>query len=440
MDQKYKVWLFLSSYFVLAACHMIRFFWGKQVYAAFYGEVESGRIIGRITTYSALAFCGVCMLITLTTRARKVFRSRAIFVLMSGISLWLAWGVFSTVTGISLFATYYAYKELFMLAVFSSTVFMAARIIYIYDLKREFIGITAIAIALRLLVAFVFYSEGFAGFDVLINVFSVSERLRFAYGIGHYNQAGRLCQYFFIVMAMYRTQIRTSRDPLYIFLFAMSPIVMIMLLSTASRASILCLAVFWAVYYFLDSYHKTQAYTKAMFVILVLAAGMIIAASVNWAALWEYFLQSRGGNIMAAVPLLTRKGAWLTGFGFVKGDTLFDFINYGFMDNFYLLMTIQSGLIGSVVLIGGMYWAMFLYLQDIHTMNKIQRMAGALFVMLMFYGFLENLVYGESIYDVFDWTIFILHMAERGTLRADESYSSLRTSKLRLNLKGAVTL
>lgn len=192
----------------------------------------------------------------------------------------------------------------------------------------------------------------------------------------------------------------------------LSPIVLIVCLSSASRQGVGSIIIFWVLYYYLTSYHKVHARTKVMFIMIMLAIAAFLFVSLDWQAMIKEFNASRK-DYAAAIPALNSKNAWIAGLGFMKSDELFRLIKWDYMDNFYLITVLQCGLVGAILLIGAILWSTFMYFQDIRNMTKIQRLMGSFMIVFLLGGFLDCRTFGHgAIYYMIYWMLYVVSMNE----------------------------
>lgn len=153
--------------------------------------------------------CGVCFLLTLSMNGRKTFMSKPARFLMYGITAWLMWGMYITFSGLSFFNTGLAgYRTLVKLCAYTMTIFMGAKIVEVYDLKKEVAGIAAFFMGLTLLVAYITHFNGLEFLNSIANVLAKDDRYRVSFGLGHVNSTGRLCLDYFIFCAIYKTLLK----------------------------------------------------------------------------------------------------------------------------------------------------------------------------------------------------------------------------------------
>ncbi len=373
---------------------------------------------------------GLCMVYLMFMRRREADYSRSVKILVAGISAWLLWGVIISYGGFALFSSFSDYYEIIRFTAFIYTVVMASRIIILYDILPETVGLTAFVSGIILLIGYVTNFNGLEFLGSLSGIFQATGRYRVTFGFKHMNTTGRICLQFFIFMALYKALLQEKYsssnhvhrrkkhktfqwDRLYLFMVFMSPIVFVMLLSTASRASIACLILFWLVYFALTNYQKFRAYAKPLLFSTLLLVAALSFVLVDWGAIWEYFWRSRGINFVSTLPLLSEQDVWLTGMGFGFRGALMNMRTTALLDNFYLATLLRSGLIGFAIMMLTVIYFAILYFRETMYMTKTDRLIGGLLVTMLFYGMLENSMFGSGPFDFVNWLLLVTAVNER---------------------------
>lgn len=416
-DRQYKIYFFLITYFVFALVKVI----------ASISVIGGGRDAAPNALQSLIrvgnplltaALWGASLMITMSTDKRKVFHSRAVIFLFTGISIWLIWGAFLTFSRLSVFGGIRAYREFLALAVFTHLMFMSARIIEIYDLRRKVVQITFFCVAFTILGAFIVYFDGFSFFSSISNLFMASGRYRYAYGFNHYNTAGYVCLQFFVYVAIYgevlredekQHKIRSVGKIRYLFYLPAA----IISLTSASRASISGLILFFMVYLCLTIYQRARSYFKFILITLIVYVIFMLIISVDWWLIWDVFWYNRGVNYRGTLPYLTLLNAWMTGIGFLKPLEIAVLLNMPFLDSFYLLTLLMSGLIGFAIFWGTIFIFTFAYFQDVKHMTKLQKLAGGLLAIILYRALFESSFWGHGPFDLLNWIIIIICMNDR---------------------------
>lgn len=408
-----KIYTFLGAYFVLMALRMMSVFVALPAVKPF--------------TAAVLFFAVTAVVISMGRR--KVFHSKIISVFLSGLIVWLAWGVANAFAGTTMFSAEVA-KEFLTLVVFMTMIFAGSKITIKYNLRKYLLRITLVTIGTALVTAYIVRFDGFAFIGSITKIFTVGERYRNSYGFFHANFTGILCFYFFALKAIYNCELKRMRiksDVYSVYFSLIAPVIAIVLLSTASRASITTLILFWMFYYFVISYQKTGKLTKIMFVTMILSVMGIIIMSVDWELV--YRLSGRAVNYITVLPLLTSSDAWITGIGFTYGDEMFNIIGIDLLDSFYLFILLQSGIVGCVLYFGSVAYFARGYFRDIKSMTKLHILVGGLFVSAVYYGLFERSFFGHSLeVNIIAWILFITTLDERDRKTSRQQRNLLHNS------------
>lgn len=409
INRNFNVAIFLMSYFAFMIIRVFLYF-----FVVYLGAPES-----TLNLYSSAMFFGAILLITYTMPKAKVFYHRGIYILLTGITLWLGWGIFTMQMGLTLGGPV-ARRELLALTIFTITLFLGTRIIIYYDLRVEVVRITVFFLGTHLVINYIQHFDNFGAFRLtyLMNILNAGGRYRTTYGLGHVNNAGVVCMYFFIFKALYKALLlekgkrKYRSDVVYKYLSVIQIIILIMLISTGSRASITgSIALFFG-YYTLKNYQKFKHYSRILVVMLAFWVVFFVISAVDWNMV--YMLSGRAGNYQV-FPALTRRDAWLTGLGFFTySPVMAALTGTGVIDSFYVFTFLQSGIIGSLFLFGSMIWSLILYFHDIGHMTNLQIMSVMLLGAFIYHGIFEAFgLYGHGPYTFLAWCIYISCLNEK---------------------------
>ena len=149
-----------------------------------------------------------------------------------------------------------------------------------------------------------------------------------------------------------------------------------------------------------------------LLIILFVISSAVIIMSVNWTYVYE--LSNRGVNY-TIIPIITRYGAWLTGFGFSITDNAegWGILGINVMDSFYLTTILQSGLIGFSILFSGILTFTFIYFGGIRTLSKLQILTGAFLIVMFYYGIFESVLFNFKPLILLGWVMLILCMNDK---------------------------
>ncbi|MBR4197083.1 MAG: hypothetical protein IKQ95_10320 [Synergistaceae bacterium] len=192
-----------------------------------------------------------------------------------------------------------------------------------------------------------------------------------------------------------------------LFLIPVSGIAVIILLSTASRAAMTGIILFFMAYFFLT--FRTKIGGRIWF--LVIFATVVLAYIVIVTVDWDYvFLESNRMRNYVLIDIMLQKNTWLTGLGFIDQFNVIDLAGIHYLDGYYLARFIQSGLIGFIIHIGSILWFAKKYFQHLVDMTRFQRLAGSLLAVCLYYGLLETILFTGTPIEIVNWTLFLIAM------------------------------
>ncbi len=432
--QRYKIWMFLVSYTALVFINITG--------SLFPNESAGAKIMDMLSKISLTAYGGVCFVLLLAMNKRQTFRyCRAVKSFMAGTLVWLFWGVYITLGGLALFTSSASYITLTRLWIIVLSTFITVKLASVYDLIQELIGIRVFILATVLLSAYIVHFNGLDFLPSLTHILDKSGRYRVSFGFKHANSTGRLCLEFFMMKALYKCVIREKSenshkvDKLCTYLKFIQPVVIVMLISCASRTSISAVVLFWLVYFSLRAYVKTPVTLKAMFIVVLAFTCFVLAVIVDWAKLWYIFsvYSSRTANYTSTLPLLSAKSTWLAGLGFKFIERLNTFREVTYLDSFYLWTLLETGLVGFILLIGTIYYFAFNYIRNVRYMTDFHRLTAGLMAVLLYYGLFESRMFGKDSADILNWVLVITaanDMANRKAFAIKANKVSLKRKTL----------
>ena len=435
-QQRYKVWVFLASYIALVLINTIGY------------QFSNGSAVAKIhdlfSKASIVLFGGVCfVMITAMKKGQAVRQSRAVKSFMAGSFLWLFWGAFMSIGGLALFTSSASYITMTRLWIVVLAIFMTVKIAYVYDLIPYLIGIRVFVLGTVMLAAYLTHFNGLDFLPAITHILDKSGRYRVSFGFKHVNATGRLCLEFLMLKALYTCVIRERSgnrhkiDALCKYLRFLQPIVIIMLISCASRTCISAVVLFWLVYFSLRAYVKTPGAVKAMFVVVILFMCFVLYMALDWAKLWHTFsvYSLRAANYTSTLPLLTAKSTWLAGLGFNFIDRLNMFRNVTYLDSFYLWTLLESGIVGFILLIGNIYYFSFNYIRNVRYMTNFHRLTAGLLAVLLYYGLFESRMFGKDAGDILNWFLLITAANEIAVRKADALHAAKESRRLKKSVK-----
>lgn len=401
-----KKWLFCGSFFMYLSSF--------SLLPLFYTSKSGSSAI--VTTPSAAFIFIVAFFIVVAMRKQKTFYGRGVYVLFTGASLWLLYGWFMSFMGISLYISTRTFRELVALSAFVASLFLVSKILIAYNWKQELSATICLSLGITLVIAYVMNFDNFAFISHIGNIFQSGGRYRYAFGLGHANTAGRYSLLFLIFTSMYREAVaerygvQKSDKFNTFFLVPVSVVAVLILLSTASRASITSLILFFLVYFYLAFYSSIGYYIRLA---IIIASVILVLAVVNIVD-WEYVFResNRMDNYKSIEVIMQRRVIWI-GLGFVAEGDLLDAVNLPWQDSFYLTVFIKSGLIGFTILLGSIFWFTKTYFSDIEQMTKFQKLAGGILAFNLYYGLFERIMFGHGAAEMALWALLVSEMSKR---------------------------
>ena len=196
--RRYKIWMFLASYTAFTMSDLL------NGVAMFHSETSLERLMIQLDKSMTVIFFGVCFIILRTMDKRQTFRqSKAMKFLMLGVFMWLIWGAFISVGGLAVFTSSKSFTRLIRIGMLILSMFMAVKIVYVYNLIKPLVGIKLFMLGTMMLAAYVINFNGLEFLDAIGNILARSGRYRVSFGLTHPNTAGRLCLEFFMFKALY---------------------------------------------------------------------------------------------------------------------------------------------------------------------------------------------------------------------------------------------
>lgn len=232
-------------------------------------------------------------------------------------------------------------------------------------IEKFFIIISSLIPLIMISIMFIKAGAPLEVFSHLSNLMGSTGRFRLDFGYYHVNGLGNLCLCSIVVstIALYilkRTKVINEIVDLLlsIVIVVLDVISIIVLLSTASRTSILALAIFalMLLYFVITNTNKISKNIRTILkiIILIASAGIIVFLLLDQIS--SLFVDSnRMKNVVINMPLLAQNGRWLIGLGlfnpglFGTSGTVYG--NSYFVDNYYLCVLLETGIVGLLVII-----------------------------------------------------------------------------------------
>ena len=150
-DRKYKIWLFLAAY---SAFIIVKFIQDLSQFST-WGNNDGATWPARLSPVLTVVLWCVCFVISITISRRKFFQSKYVKFLFAGFYAWILWGAFTNFAGLSFAGGWRGYRECIVIAVFTHTLYMSVKIIKVYDISRQDMGITVLILGIMILYAYI---------------------------------------------------------------------------------------------------------------------------------------------------------------------------------------------------------------------------------------------------------------------------------------------
>ena len=323
------------------------------------------------------------------------------------------------------------YGEIFNWVLFLLNMFVTYYWIKRFHFEKFFILTTFFVSALVIVYAFISNGAPLYVLFRLDKVFSNVDRYRLNFGYYHVNGLGNLCTFAIIFSVFSFIQIKKIflkrniiRRALFSIIVILDIFVLIVLLSTASRNSILCLLIFaiLCLYFFFTNTKyltkKAKTFTRIC-IIVALMSIVVFQLSETSETIVQLFVDSnRMKNYLVNIPVLIDNNGLLFGLGlfnpglFGTGETLF--YNTYFIDNYYLYVIMETGIIGILLI------AIILYKTGHQLFLKYKNSKNA-FTIVVFSCFIAQIINGMGETSLFFysfpsclgyWILFLLTISD----------------------------
>lgn len=308
--------------------------------------------VNRYYSYAFIAFWIVLEL---------VFRQKIIIDLRNPafrmiIFLFFYYGLFAVVTVFSPMAGEMP-EELRACLKFVAVIAVNVYMIYRYELFGLFLKLTFYAAAVFLLIRFIIAGMPMGAFSNLSVIMTTEDRFREAFGFYNVNAAGNLTGCLLIISGILLGYMHCNEEELakwkYVIPVLFDIIILIMLLSSGSRNSLLELGFFVLsmLYYWLMGLDHFTKRTRVLLRILVLCAALVLIFYTLGAKIDELFVSSLRYKMFATdLPVLISSGRLFQGMG-IFSAALFGYSQtpYGItvnVDNYYLFVLMETGILG----------------------------------------------------------------------------------------------
>ncbi|MBQ7576849.1 MAG: hypothetical protein IJT21_01135 [Synergistaceae bacterium] len=393
-SKKFKIEIFLVSSFI--------FFFVKYIlqYASEPGFISPQALL-EAKFYTAVMHWGITGTINLTIR-RKIFHNKAVNVFIIGITLFMFWQIFALMLNLTAIgARTNADREYLSILAFYCNLFFTARIMKAYHLEEHVIKHIVITHGTAILMMYITYFDGFAFLSSLANVLGNAGRYRFAFGMGHFNTAGGNAFHFLMAFAVYRELVleagHNKWNLTYLYSKILCIVVIIVLLSTGSRAAITGIIGFWITYFTLKYYNGIHVNARVLMIYSMIIAVVLLIIYVDWEQVYE--LSNRAVNYTS--PLLARMTLydWFVGLG-----------PFGFFDSFYLTTIVSTGIIGGIFIFTAVFYLTFAYFKNVAHMTKVQMLVGSMIIASMYRALFETFLAGQGAGSFTVWSFALAYI------------------------------
>lgn len=327
----------------------------------------------------------------------------------SSFVILLMLGIYAIVFGyifvnpvMKIYTSEFALRQLLFLGVVITTVMFVRK----YHLFKTLIKTNYFALTTVLIVQFCLNIKDISQIHIF-NIFNIDTRTRVNFGLGHWNNLGAVCAAS-IIMCIFMFNICTVKKiEKKIIYIIMIPIV-VMLLGSASRGSIIGIAIFIVTERFIKLNKKIQGkkYKLLLKTTVLLLAIMVIFLSIYGGTYKSALMYSNRFTIFYnAMPIFFKSKRTLIGLGLaspeIYGQNLTPYRTY-WLDNGYIYTLITTGYIGCIIY-GSVVVLLWKKLKKQSKKNALGRMIwgvlmlylfGALFEATLFCGgTLQNYIY-----------------------------------------------
>lgn len=360
----------------------------------------------------------------------KIFNNKAIYVLMFGVFGQLVFSLFATWVGLTLLPWSYSVFYNVLVSAFSYIIFfLSVRFVIANNLSMYLVRIKLLLLGTFLIGLYIINFDGlkFLNPDTLRAMFLSGGRYRYAFGLNHVNSLGYCCFFYLAFLAIYR-HMRTLSSlnknhkkgggliDFYLS-WVCTPIVIIMLLSSASRSSITSIILFWMILYFINNYQRLGSRTKFMYIFISIILLFIIIFLVDWDFVYQQ--SGRERNYINGLEALQNINTLIVGLGLTgAGSEFLSFVGLAYVDSVYLANLLQTGILGCLFFFGSIFYFTRCYFRNINGLSKLHQLCGCLLIAMLYRGLFEGALFGpKSSFYFTAWLLIVICMNERKPLK-----------------------
>ncbi|MCS6132373.1 hypothetical protein DWV13_12190 [Clostridium botulinum] len=318
------------------------------------------------------------------------------------------------------------YKDMILInsikyLIFILNIYFTSCFIYTENEKEFFYRVIYLTTSLFLIICYVHNFDNFEGIKLIGNILNNKLRYRNSYGLYHFNATGYLCLISLLMWRFLAIRYKDKYKCLSIY-GIINIVVIIILISTASRNSILSLILFYLGSNILSNI-KIGSFksinftiTRNIFCILLLCGIVVIVFMV--VDIENAIIQTnRLDNYLVNIPTLLQSKRQFIGVGLIDESLFVSHKLYyptTFIDNWFLYVLLTLGIVGlfmSLVIISRL--GKFIFKDIIHNKNE-KIYVVMIFVISLFYSMFEScfLAPGTLISYVF-WNIYFIFIFEQ---------------------------
>lgn len=393
-----------NSFIFIVACGVFTFFSFLQYTNI---EVRLFRDLAAVLLFSVVVF------INYSIPQKKCFQDRRVYILMYGIFMWLSFCLFCMVTKAVDVTDSQARYKLFSQIALTLTLFLSARIIIAYDLILLFLRTVILIAGILINIHYIYFFDGFRFLSSITSIL-LAARYRNPYGFSHPGFAGISCCSFIIISVIYKSFLEERhkiymRDIIYLYSLMIDVLALVILFSSAARASMTGIVIYFLAYTLLGIYKKNTVTANALLIVVLASIAIFIIVSVDWA-----FVISQSGRLGNFTVLLNiSPKALLIGNGFMtmyagEGRRLLRSLGGSFVDSLYAVVIMRSGIIGFSLFWGTMFITTFLYFhKNMKRITKLQRAVGSFTLLFIYFSIFEYIFYDYTWFTLTFWVILV---------------------------------
>lgn len=310
-------------------------------------------------------------------------------------------------------------NEIFGMMVFTVNIFLTSKFIVEEDEILKFLKITYLIMGIFLICMYIIHFDNFEGIKKLRYLFNNHLRYRYAFGFYYVNASGQICALVLILNSILR-KLERRKIKLYEIIFNI--VSLIILISSASRDSIITLILFYCMYYLISLKNKLEnryrnkyitAFINLLLVTIILSVILfiILLVSNNYINLDKIIQNTnRLGNFQNIQLLQYENRKWI-GIGLIDPGLFMSIGTY--VDGWFLYMFLTESIFGIVVFLG-----LLIFLTKKLVINNDRSREGTIvasvFIISVFYSIFETAFYNHNIIlSYIFWIIYLVYLRRK---------------------------